>query len=207
MSRKGRQPMGILNAIGLRLAAVCMLLGPPAAQAKLYLDGPDKWSPDQTITFRLFADTDTVVLTFGFGNEALGEVYEKFASVLVLQPNPVVADFIKTGIGECNTEGSACSYAYFDENFEPAPLTIPAGTVVTWEFWVRDDAKPESLDFVFDLKAEAVMDPLGIEPEPIGWITPMEFEVLQAIPESSSWMLMTIGLVAVGARAYSRRMA
>jgi hypothetical protein len=64
------------------------------------------------------------------------------------------------------------------------------------------------LEFDFDLKAEALTDLLGGLPDPITWSAAKEFEVLaQPIPESSSWVLMIVGLMAVGARAYGRRIA
>jgi hypothetical protein len=192
--------MCTLNAIGLRLVAVGMLLAPLAAQGKLYLEGPETWYRNQTITVRLVADADTSVRTLAFGtDETLAEVYDKFASVLVLQPAlSMVPDFIKTGLGDCNADDSACSFAYWDE-----PLSIKEGTVVTWVFWVRDDAPLGLVSFDFDLKAEADTD-FDFLPEPIGWLEPKQF--LVAIPESSTWVLMVFGLVAVGARAYRRRM-
>lgn len=205
--------MRTVNAIGMRLAAACMLLAPLAAQGRLYLDGPEVWYQGDTITIVLTADVVTPVWAFEFGtDEAYNSVYDKFASVLVLEQSPVVADFIKTGWGACYSDDAACSFIYADldpQTLDPLPLLIPAGPVVTWRFLVKADPDSDLTGFDLDLAAAAQMDPVAIQLEPVLFDTPKDFRVLPAlaIPEEPSWILMIVGLAAVGTRAYQRRRA
>lgn len=190
--------MSALKRIGLRVAVICTLLVPVASHGKLYLEGPETWLPGQIIRILLEADADTEIQTFAFGIDPMTgeEIYSRYAGVLELLNNPVetLPDIIKTGIeaGGCGPGDLTCSYFYIP------PLTVPAGTLVQWDFRVSEDAKPGSVKFPLDLGAEADAD-MDFLPEPIEW------RFIGAVPESSTWGLMLLGLAAVAIRAFQRR--
>lgn len=194
--------MSALKAFGLRLGAVWVLLAVPlAAQAALHLEGPSDWYRGESITIELKADAGTVVNSLFFATD-----YTAFTSILEINNDPTTTlpATVAAG-GPCNRDGSSdlCVLTY------PFTLTVVKDVVIAqWEFHVMEHAPIGSVTFDYDkFFIEADTGPIG-GADLIVWPDDKQFQVLaHAIPETSSWILMLAGLAAVGASAYSRRMA
>lgn len=188
--------MSTLKLIGLQLGAVFALLAAPlAAHATLFLQGPTDWVRGETIAIELMNDEATPVNTLFFDAQ-----YVNFESVLQILNNP--ADTLPADIkatNPCNRDdvGDICAF------FAAPAKSLPQGSVAKWEFLVKNDAPLGPVSFDFDLLVEADTGAFG-DSKTIGFPEGTQFAV---VPETSSWVLMLAGLMAVGARAYRRRFA
>jgi hypothetical protein len=85
---------------------------------------------------------------------------------------------------------------------------IPAGETITWQFWVRDDAKLGTLPFDLNFEFQVFAGDDVASWVPIEWRNEpgdIEIVVLQAVPEASTWILLIVGLAMLGARGWMRR--
>lgn len=193
--------MGVLKAIWLRLGVVWALLAVPlAAQSALFLEGPTDWYRGDLITVELKTDQDIVVNSFFF--DAL---YGPFASVLQIGNDPrlTLPAFISPDAA-CNRDGFGDICSYYSSS--AGGQFAPQGSLAKWIFRVKEDAPLGVVGFDFDLNIE-VATGSAILSEQVDWPASTQFQVLQAIPEPSSWILMLGGLAAVGVCAARRRMA
>ena len=140
--------MNALQAIGSRLGVVAaVLLSAPGAQAGVFLYAPSDWVRGTTITIEARADTDVPLAAFEFHSKyvpAAGLL--DFLGVLELQNDPKLTLPLPIACGSksfCNRfeDPSEVEDISVFANF--LGTTVPAGTVVQWEFMVKPDAPLE----------------------------------------------------------------
>lgn len=204
--------MSALRTIGLRLGAGwALLLSPLAVQAAVHLYAPSHWYRGEPVTIEARADADTPVNTFEFHSRyaPLGQILE-FLGVLELKNDPKVT--LPKAI-ECETKSVCFRFEGPGEVEDSSTFvsavggTLPKGTVVQWTFLVKANADLGEVNVPLNVAdGPFVVEADGIA---VNWMDEggnKEFQILaRAVPESSSWVLMLVGLAAVGARAYRRK--